>query len=199
MKASSRCLRIVPERSEFAVCHVTLTLSLNSMRAKQPHLFLWDDPETTWKGAGRGLGQHVTCKEFRMERILLCGSEIREKRKWVLLLWHKGPLCPWFVFLFLICNHFLTGVHVALFHQFPDAHIGYRPGHYSASLEPRPHTWAHTTNRSHWAWCWPARPDGTAQPCVHLSRLPGAEGACSSHFLCEHDWDQREGGTYMIT
>lgn len=69
----------------------------------------------TLKGTGSGLVQPVTCKEFHMERILLCGSEIREKRKLLLLLWQKRPLCPQFLFLFLICNHFLTDVHVACF------------------------------------------------------------------------------------
>lgn len=85
------------------------------MIAKPEHLFLCDYPVSTLKGTGSGLVQHVTCKEFHMERILLCGSETREKRKLFLLLWHKRPLCPGFLFLFLICNHFLTDVHVARF------------------------------------------------------------------------------------
>ena len=68
-----------------------------------------------FKGIGSGLVEHVTCKEFHMERILLCGSEMREERKLLLLLWHMRPLGPEFLFLFLICNHFLTDIQVACF------------------------------------------------------------------------------------
>lgn len=147
------------------------------MIAKPEHLFLCDYPVSTLKGTGSGLVQHVTCKEFHMERILLCGSETREKRKLLLLLWHKRPLCPGFLFLFLICNHFLTDVHVACFlisSPMLTSVNGQACTRRAWSLGP--YTWAHAANRSCGAWCWPARPDGTVQPCVHASRLPGIGG-----------------------
>lgn len=127
-----------------------------------------------------------------MERIVLCGSEIREKRKSLLLLWQKNPLFPRSLFLFLICNHFLTDVRVACFFISSPCLNQLMAGLHSVSLEPRPCTWAHNANRAHRAWCWPARPDGTIQPWVHPSWLPCAWGlfACSCHFLCQHDKDQ---------
>lgn len=64
----------------------------------------------TSTGTGGGLVQPVTRKEFHMERISPCGSAIRVKRKLLLLLWQERPLCPGFLFLFLICNHFLAAL-----------------------------------------------------------------------------------------
>lgn len=121
-----------------------------------------------------------------------CGSEIRVKRKLLLLLWHKRPLCPRFLFLFLICNHFLTDVRVACFlaSSLMLQSVSYWPGLHRAGQ--RPCTCAHTTNRSQGAWCWPAKPDGIVQPCVlrHDNHVQGACLARSSHFPCQHDPDQ---------
>lgn len=135
-----------------------LALSLNGATAKQEHLFLCDYTVNTSKGTGCGLMQLVTWEEFHMERILLCGSEIREKRKLLLWLWHKRPLCPPYLFLFLICNHFLTDIHVAcLFYKLPDAYIsswwGCALWAWSWVCAP-----GHPANRSHKACCRPVWP-----------------------------------------
>ena len=105
-----RRLRAVPKGSEVTVSHVTSTLSLDSVIAKRSHLFLGGEAVNTSTGTGGGLVQPVTRKESHMERIPPCGSAIRVKRKLLLLLWQERPLCPGFLFLFLICNHFLAAL-----------------------------------------------------------------------------------------
>lgn len=141
---------------------------------------------------GRGSGQPATCKEFHMERIRLCGSEIRVKRKLLLLLWHKRPLCPWFLFLFLICNHFLTTFVFLLSRKFPNASNQLVTVQGCTGQAQRPCTCAQTRDRSHGGWCGLARAHGTVQPRVlrHDDHALGACPARSSHFPCQHDQDQ---------
>lgn len=107
-----------------------------------------------------------------MEKILLCGSEIREKRKLLLLLWQKRPLCPWFFFLFLICNHFLTDFHVECFFISSPMLKSVNGWGFTWKIWSRVPAPGLTVLIDHIGPGAGLRPDGTVQPWVHLSRLP---------------------------